>query len=61
MLARQGVAVNRKGAELYVNTMKPPETDVISRYAGERLVEYNTFPALRNIVVSCGRAVGVSS
>ena len=50
MLARQGVPVNRKGAELYVNTMKPPETDVISRYAGERLVlidrqPYGTFPS----------------
>ena len=38
MLARRGVAVNREGAELYVNTTKPKETDVISRYAGERLV-----------------------
>ena len=29
MLARRGVAVNREGAELYVNTTKPKETDVI--------------------------------
>lgn len=50
MLARHGVAVNRKGSELYVNMMKPQETDVISRYAGERLVlinrqPYSTFPS----------------